>query len=806
MSTENPLIKEQFKLEHLSVEEARRKYRKKMAEGNDMPPDRLLLKKAMPHFQTAVDSFVNTKVRSSAMHIRPELQKLSVWNISYMVLANLIFSKNVWDYPLQKVSYEVGSKIQDELNYQLTVTNNPGYMKVVEDNLKTRHQTHRKKVVKHVQKKLEVETVHWSWRFKHDVGHKLLSLLVQSTGMFKLVGIKRTGQEHPEKFLKPTKETEQWMDEAHRRAEVMHPDCLPMVIPPKEWGLDSFGGYYTRELPVVTGSSVDNLSRGVEQSELSKEMYDMLNILQNTPWKINKQVLEIASELANRDYKLGVLDSTTDVVFPLKPVADEHMEEFKKNNPDEFKQWLNKMARAYGEQASIKSKILNQSASLSTAERFQEYEAIYFPWRVDFRGRAYPIATQLNPQGSDLSKGLLQFAEGKELGESGVYWLAVHGANCYGEDKIKLDDRVKWVKDHQELILDSARDPLGGERFWIDADKPWEFLAFCFEWAGYVSEGPSFKSHLKVAVDGSCNGLQHLSAMLRDEVGGTAVNLRDLEERQDIYNIVAEKVSEAVRKDAAEGNEMAKLWDGLVTRKIVKRNVMTVPYGATKKGMGDQIKDEVKRQRKPEHAAIREYKWDPYAYLADKVSAAIGTTVYAAVDVMDWMKECAQVFNTADQGIVWITSAGMVVAQHKLKISAKRIKTMFGEQVLKLSIPEYSGKLNTSKQANSISPNIIHSFDAAHQALTVLKCYRNHNVDHFGMVHDSFGTHAADMGVLYQVLRDEFVGMYSKDILNDLREQFKVQLPEEYKDALPEVPEFGNLNLEEVRSSAFFFA
>jgi DNA-directed RNA polymerase len=34
-----------------------------------------------------------------------------------------------------------------------------------------------------------------------------------------------------------------------------------------------------------------------------------------------------------------------------------------------------------------------------------------------------------------------------------------------------------------------------------------------------------FVSHLPVAFDGSCNGLQNYSMMLRDEVGGAATNL-----------------------------------------------------------------------------------------------------------------------------------------------------------------------------------------------------------------------------------------------------------------------------------------
>ena len=59
----------------------------------------------------------------------------------------------------------------------------------------------------------------------------------------------------------------------------------------------------------------------------------------------------------------------------------------------------------------------------------------YFPHSLDFRGRAYPIPPHLNHVGSDLCRGLLLFAEGKPLGERGLFWLKVHLANLMGQDK-----------------------------------------------------------------------------------------------------------------------------------------------------------------------------------------------------------------------------------------------------------------------------------------------------------------------------------------------------------------------------------
>src|SRR5262249_28255918 len=156
----------------------------------------------------------------------------------------------------------------------------------------------------------------------------------------------------------------------------------------------------------------------------------------------------------------------------------------------------------------------------------------YFPHNVDFRGRAYPIPVYLQPQGNDIQKGLLMFSRGKALGtQEAADWLAIHGANCLADapggqklDKLPLKDRVGWIKDHTKEISEVARGPLE-HRWWTKADLPFCFLAFCFEWADYQDKGLEFVSHLPVAMDGSCNGLQHFSALLRDEKTGREVNL-----------------------------------------------------------------------------------------------------------------------------------------------------------------------------------------------------------------------------------------------------------------------------------------
>src|SRR5437867_10975057 len=206
----------------------------------------------------------------------------------------------------------------------------------------------------------------------------------------------------------------------------------------------------------------------------------------------------------------------------------------------------------------------------------------YFPYQLDHRGRAYPVPQLVNPQADDIGRSLLEFAEGKPLGERGAYWLAIHIANCYWKkNKVSFDERLAWVHQHEQEIMAFADDPLCFPRFWDEADKPWTFLAACKEWKRYREEGPNFRSHLPVSMDGTANVYQHLTAMGSDPIGGRASNLVPADEPEDIYQEVADHVSRRVTRDAENAGENdrdpARQLLGKIDRSVVKHATMTTP-------------------------------------------------------------------------------------------------------------------------------------------------------------------------------------------------------------------------------------
>lgn len=55
----------------------------------------------------------------------------------------------------------------------------------------------------------------------------------------------------------------------------------------------------------------------------------------------------------------------------------------------------------------------------------REERAFYYPHNLDFRGRAYPMHIHLQHMSSDLCRSLLQFADARPLGASGLRWLCI---------------------------------------------------------------------------------------------------------------------------------------------------------------------------------------------------------------------------------------------------------------------------------------------------------------------------------------------------------------------------------------------
>ena len=650
------------------------------------------------------------------------------------------------------------------------------------------------------------------------IGQKLLDVLIASTGVFE-IGDKREGFNRISKTLTPTKEFREYLTKIEGECELLTPILYPMLIKPRPHEAGKLGGFLT---PVLQVPLVKNLSgkpsNYLKDYEMPK-VYRAINALQDTAWCINKRVLEVAQHFIELDKEIPELEITsgTELGFIPRPAelpenaTDEEYAHFKATYPEAYADWKRISRATYRKQISDRGKRLLLVSLIATAMKFKDEKEFYYCYNLDWRGRIYPIQSGgcPNPQGNDLSKALLMFANGVALGAEGAKWLSMLGANAFGDDKLPMSERWAWAKAHEKDILAVAADPYANT-WWFKAKGSFKFLAFCFEWSGYVASGysPEFISYLPVPLDGSCSGIQHFSALLLDERGALATNVinGDIDKPNDIYAEVAKEVSKVVEVDAANGVLEAKPLVGKVDRSVTKRNTMTTPYGASREGMKEQLLSELNPK---DYTFVDTSFAKMCVYLADRNREGIEKVVVASKDAMAFLKDVARVATKEDKPLYWTTPSGFKVKQEYRKLTSKLVETYWGGTRVRLSVEEEAKdsdkKIDSRVTTNGQSPNYIHSMDASHLVLTIDACL-DKGVENFAMIHDSFATHAGNTDTLRDTLREEFVKMYSENNLAKFRDEIASQLSPKNAKKLPELPKQGNLDITKVLNSTYFFS
>lgn len=594
------------------------------------------------------------------------------------------------------------------------------------------------------------------------------------------------------------------LDTEAGRRELHRIDRWPMLHSPKPWTDTKSGGYWTaaarRRLPGVKGQSRDYYDL-VDTSKDFSLIWEALNAVQETPWRVNGQVLEVIMEAEEQGVKLPHQYDYRGVTVPPRAADDASAEDKRASR--------NARREAFETRKTLRSKFLRSQMTLSMAERFVEHPAIYFPHNYDFRGRMYPIPTGLSPQSDDLGKALLEFAEPRRLGPAGVAWLAIHGANVWGLDKESFEDRELWAHVNTPWILEVAQNPLKNLK-WTQADggdSAYQFLAWAFEWALAVQYGEDFESTLPVHLDGTCNGIQHLSAIARDPQTARAVNMVPADRPQDIYRMVADLTTQYLEnlKDDLDGWRDWWLEFGL-DRKIAKRSVMTLPYGSTRYSATTFIEDAIKarikaheRDGKVVEVDVREASKRLVGVLWD----AIKDTVPGARETMQWLQAAARVASKAGIPMEWETPDGFFSRMHNRKRGIVRVESLVAGKLLKLQMRKpIKDTVDVQAQVNGMAPNFVHSLDGAALRYYV-RMAKAEGMTSFAAIHDSYGCHAADVETMSRLIREAFVTMYEGGETH----QTVLDWLASNELTMPEGREFvqGSLDLRQLLNARYFF-
>jgi len=549
---------------------------------------------------------------------------------------------------------------------------------------------------------------------------------------------------------------------------------------------------------------------------------DVVNAIQNTPHRINSRLWNLAKDLLERveSLKRGrrkrlepvfeALDSWLRNSFAPRALAR------RGDNPDE----------GAGDRLG-RLLTRGMVEELANPDSSGQATPFYFAHQADSRGRLYAVAQWLSPQGEDLSRALLEFARGKPIGEAGIRGLAVHGSQQVRVEAIRrdlgieeerpptLEERIRWIEQNRQSILAYALDPLK-TLGWLEVKYPFQFLAFCFVWADFLKYGHGAVSHLPVRVDGVCNGLQHIAALTENPALAAATNFSP-GPPQDIYLQVMRLAARTLssQRDRSAYATFA-ITHRLIDRDLAKSVVMIIPYGAGghgyTKAVRTRLRDRMFREKRTFASplplgfaflgAISEQfpgdlerlsdadgrRQQPISEhlskLAQVIADAFAEALKDAFPIIEPFKKrlrsAASVMWANGVPLIWQAPSGLLLMQRAFKsthtIVDSRISSVtFGVldlsgrshatklKRIKFTSTRLSNEVDEDEQAKGILPNFIHSLDSSHLIKTIQLATGNGLCD-FSVIHDSYGTHAADLPILARCIREAFVDMYSSPV------------------------------------------
>lgn len=800
------------------------------------------------------------------------LNKVSNEQAAYIAIKIIVDALGSLKFDANWLVTTIGRRIEDQVRFQTLDDAAPKYIASIKESLAKRSSLqyqHQHRVLVSSEKKLSEEDgrtkvpvdrwIDWNENDCKHIGSCLVDIFekcVTFEGHPIIAKELRGTVKGTTCFIVATPHVTAWIERYKIVIGALAPAYGPCVVPPRDWISPFEGGYHTAEvastMKLVKVRNKEHL-RKLTKSQMPT-VYKCINHLQQVKWKVSSRVLKTANELISLNLPYALPSRDIDNWQDKHPCpVPEYLAELRgealksalsESEWEKFTDWKQVARAKYDEESERVADYREVTRTLGQAGLYHSYQALYFVYSTDFRGRVYCQSSLISPQGNDLQKGLIKFAEGVALGERGEYWLKVQGANVWGWDKKKFSERVELVSSEEftTMCIDIADDPITFND-WVKADEPWQFLNWCFEYADYLkhvaSGKPSsdFISHIPIAMDGSCSGIQHYSAMLRDAVGGEAVNLRSLGDEvgpKDIYGVVCNRVLEKLQAlvsgmeeyngklDTRMALYMANEWLRLgPDRSLTKKPVMTLPYGSTtlacrnhvSNWLQDMQKDENKLAKSENRQSMKVHAFgdknssmplnQAESFMTSLIWGSIGEVVVSARRAMSFIKAVTSIIAKSNEALEHTTPTGFIVRQEIYQTKEHRVMTqlMGGTRFVRA---EPTKDIDYHRMMNSCSPNFVHSMDASH--LTFATCgFADAGLTSVAVIHDSFGTHAGNTDKLRDVLRDTMVVMY-KD--NNVLEQFLRENEERLLVVFDRimVPSMGSLVLNEINNSQYAFA
>ena len=583
----------------------------------------------------------------------------------------------------------------------------------------------------------------------------------------------------------------QLVEDGHMFRQHLRPKFGPMIVQPYAWTDETEGGYARLRTPFITKPTKEQ-KRALQEDNV-ETLFEAVNAINATSWKYNAPIVNVFRQIWDSGGGIPGIPRADVIPLPPKPANIE-------SDPEVLKAWKAEAHEVHSANAKLRGARIEFIQRLTEAERYLQYDELWFPHFLDFRTRTYPIpATCPTHHGDDICRAMLLFARRVPLTDRGRWWIHVQSANMYGYDKLSFDDRYQWTLSQMEMIRAIANDPIGTIDTWTKAAEPGQFLASCF---ALVDD--SIGECYPVQLDGTFNGNQHLAAAGRCSVAAPALNMTKASSSDapnDSYLDVLEETNRRVMNDAAGGNEAAKKSAILIEekdqgRKIIKQPSMTTIYHVTRVGARNQIKKTLQKI-----GVKKESQYEISHYLSATVMDSVGGVFEKATEIMQWIETCARMMvkSQPNRALKWYTPIGAPVIQPYRNIRKFKVRTVVQNVIL--GHRDEEAPVSLAKQVQASIPNIVHCWDGTHWQCVALMA-KDEDIDTAG-VHDSIWFHASNADRGGEIIRITFVSMHEEDQCMALWEYWSEQYPEL---DLPKPPARGDFDLNEVLMAPYFFS
>jgi DNA-directed RNA polymerase len=304
-------------------------------------------------------------------------------------------------------------------------------------------------------------------------------------------------------------------------------------------------------------------------------------------------------------------------------------------------------------------------------------------------------------------------------------------------------------------------------------------------------------TQIPVQMDGACNGSQHWSAIMGDQVTAKLTNVEPGEEPRDLYQYIADRVTDVCEGD--EDNEWYQIfldhWDHSIDRKVTKRPTMCDAYGLTFYGIQKYIKIEGHVDWLP-----ADRKGAGIVELARAIQTGLDTTLVEPNKGKEYLKDICNIVSSVNQSVVYSVPSGFKVVHHYNKLRKRRsLASLFNHK--ELTFTSFTDEVDRKAAEQGIPPNFIHSLDASHMFCTIDRMILM-GITSYSMIHDSYGCPAPMVPVMRELIKEEFYEMHRSNLL----ERFRIDVQEQLGVDLPPVPMRGAFNVSCVLESDYFFA